>query len=479
MGRYYSFASGPFTKNCDFGLNGVYYRITSSNTVAVTPQKETYYRFTDDEVSYVGRRTFECGYSGKVIIPATVLYNGTNYTVSAIDQYSFVNGTWDIDDDDTFTSEVTSVTVPGTVKRLQSFTFSHCSKLTQVVLEDGVETLEDLTFYDCQMLTSIDLPSSIKYLNYSYQSAERYGIILNCPNLQFIKVHWTTPLAISAYVFNGIDISEICLCIPTNSKSAYENATVWKNFKEIIETITFADAKVKALCVANWDTNGDGELSEAEAAAVKTLGSVFKSSRNVKTFNELKYFTGLTNINDNAFSYSSLMEITLPASVTEIKWSAFEGAYISTIVLPDGLKVIESGAFEYCDNLTAFNFGDNITSIGESAFFACSNLATVTFGSCKPTFGNGAFSRCTKLSGIIVKDIVAWCSYNHGTNDTNPMYYAHHIYNEDGTELTDLTIPDNVTAIGPYAFYQCTGLRSVTFHNNVRSVGRSAFSDCI
>jgi hypothetical protein len=58
--------------------------------------------------------------------------------------------------------------------------------------------------------------------------------------------------------------------------------------------ITFADANVKAICVANWDTNGDGELSEEEAAAVTSLGVVFKGNTEITSFDELQYFTGLT-----------------------------------------------------------------------------------------------------------------------------------------------------------------------------------------
>ena len=39
------------------------------------------------------------------------------------------------------------------------------------------------------------------------------------------------------------------------------------------ETIQFADAAVKSLCVSAWDTDGDGELSYAEAAAVTDRAS--------------------------------------------------------------------------------------------------------------------------------------------------------------------------------------------------------------
>ena len=65
--------------------------------------------------------------------------------------------------------------------------------------------------------------------------------------------------------------------------------------------ISFADLRVKVLCVQNWDTNGDGELSEAEAAAVTDLGSVFKNQSSITSFDELQYFTGLTVIGNFAF----------------------------------------------------------------------------------------------------------------------------------------------------------------------------------
>jgi len=90
--------------------------------------------------------------------------------------------------------------------------------------------------------------------------------------------------------------------------------------------ISFADATVKTTCINLWDTNRDGNLSEAEAAAVKAIYTYFKNKTNIVSFNELQYFTGLSSIDANAFSgCSGLTSITIPSNVTSIGNEAFSG----------------------------------------------------------------------------------------------------------------------------------------------------------
>ena len=119
------------------------------------------------------------------------------------------------------------------------------------------------------------------------------------------------------------------LHVPASSISAYQNIAPWSNFGTFSSNLTpdviFADANVKALCVANWDTNSDGELSLAEAAAVTDLGDVFQGS-NITSFDELQYFTGLTSINESTFKNCTVLtSIIFPNSLTSIGESAFEG----------------------------------------------------------------------------------------------------------------------------------------------------------
>lgn len=139
------------------------------------------------------------------------------------------------------------------------------------------------------------------------------------------------------------------------------------------EIISFADDNVKAICVANWDTNGDGELSKTEAAAVTDLGAVFKYSETIRSFEELCYYTGLTSIGDYAFSYcGNLSNINIPNSVTSIGHSAFSHcSNLTSISLPSDLTSIDNYAFWGCSGLTNINLPSSVTTIGNYAFWVC------------------------------------------------------------------------------------------------------------
>ena len=72
--------------------------------------------------------------------------------------------------------------------------------------------------------------------------------------------------------------------------------------------------------MGHWDTNGDGELSEAEAAAVTNIGeSIFSGNTNITSFDELQFFTGLTAIGANAFlDCANLRSVLLPDNLQAI-----------------------------------------------------------------------------------------------------------------------------------------------------------------
>ena len=147
-----------------------------------------------------------------------------------------------------------------------------------------------------------------------------------------------------------------------------------------IVNINFADANVKALCVQNWDLNGDGELNTVEAATVVNLNRVFRNRRNITSFNELEYFTGLTYLNPEEFyNCSGLQSITIPNSVKTIgQWAFYNCGGLASVTIPSSVTSICQGAFNNCSGLQSVFCYAEIPPVMESSdCFTCYNTATL------------------------------------------------------------------------------------------------------
>ena len=164
----------------------------------------------------------------------------------------------------------------------------------------------------------------------------------------------------------------------------------------------------------------------------------------------------VTSIGNSAFNgCSGLSRITIPNSVTSIKYAAFKNCSgLISVTIPGSVKNIESNAFEGCDGLTSMTIPNGVTSIGAQAFRGC-----------------------TGLTSVHITSLVAWCQIQFGTEDSNPLYFAKHLY-LNGIEIRELLIPDEVTTIGQCVFSGCIGLTSVTIPNSVTTIGSSAFHEC-
>lgn len=165
--------------------------------------------------------------------------------------------------------------------------------------------------------------------------------------------------------------------------------TISKTGQSTPNIIEFKDPYVKTICVAAWDTDGDSELSYVEATAITTLGTKFKGNTLIESFEELKYFTHLTSIDDDTFNAcTALTSIQIPASVETIGLRAFKkcsslanitfekGSILKDIkggskMASDYMSIDYYGAFSDCSALTAIEIPASVESIGVAAFCVC------------------------------------------------------------------------------------------------------------
>lgn len=184
-------------------------------------------------------------------------------------------------------------------------------------------------------------------------------------------------------------------------------------------------------------------------------------------------------IGSNAFyRCNELDSVVISDSITSIESSAFSSCYcLRSVVIGDGVTSIGSSAFYDC-SLASVVIGDGVTSIGGNAFYSCNNLTSVVIGNGVTSIGGSAFYNCSGLTSTIYNGTIAqWCNISFGNGVSNPICYSLGLTIGD-TVITNLVIPDSVTEIKPYAFYNCRNLRSLKIPDCVTNIGVSAFLGC-
>ena len=157
--------------------------------------------------------------------------------------------------------------------------------------------------------------------------------------------------------------------------------------------------------------------------------------------------------------------------VTSIGESAFRSCRgLTSVTIPSSITTIGDWAFRGCTGLTSLTISEGVISIGDGAFTDCTGLTSVSIPSSVTSIGQIAFRDCTSLSSVTINsNSIVSKDYNVDESNIQAIF---------GEQVKNYIIGDGVNSIGKYAFYNCSGLTSVTIFEGVTSIGLAAFSRC-
>ena len=258
----------------------------------------------------------------------------------------------------------------------------------------------------------------------------------------------------------------------------------------LMACITFANAEVyNGTCGENltWSLNTEDSTLTIEGTGAMSDWNNYPYapwSKNQKFIRYISLPDGLTYIGAYAFNYClSLTSVTIPNSVTSIGKNAFGScSNLISVEIPNGVKTIGESAFGSCRKLSSIQIPTSVTSIGNYAFSACTNIGSLSVPNSVKTIGTNAFG--------YIKNVI----YN-GTATGSPWdaqcingYIEESLVYQNSSKSIlcaclpdatgEITIPNSVYTIKPYAFAYCTGITSVLIPESITEIPREAFSDC-
>lgn len=238
------------------------------------------------------------------------------------------------------------------------------------------------------------------------------------------------------------------------------------------DIIQFQDSTVGALCIQNWDTNGDGVLTKTEAAAVTSLGDVFKNQNTITSFDELQYFTGVTVIAQRTFEEcTELTSVVFPSTIVSIEEYAFWNCRkLKNAELPEGLKTIGQAAF-YCCDIESTVIPSTLTSIGVSPYFMNVNLRSIVVDERNSNYDSR--NSCNAIIRTSTNELVQGCLTTQIPD--NIVTIGQDAFR--ALDIQSVILPNTLKTIGICAF-QDSGIKTISFPSSLESVSSYAFNHC-
>ena len=380
---------------------------------------------------------------------------------------------------------LTQVLIPASVTNIDGSAFECCTGLTDVVFEgNSLEFGSGATFYDCTSLKNVFFNGTRADWTASRGSS---GSVL--------------PAAAQIYYKNDLISSGTC------GDNSSGNNTQWKLTKAGTLIITVGTGCTEggiadfAYGKAPWyqDIYDSGIRCLIIGSGIKTIGSY--AFADCTDLAEIIVPDGVISIGDGAFQQNSgAKRVVLPPSTVYIGHGALRDcSALTSVSLPDSMSNrLFLDMFEGCTNLKSVDIPDGITDIYEGDLASCPNWTDIYYDNWGrvwnrvvsnvrdsiPDRMNVHFKDNIYDSGSCGEN-VTWTLTADGTltiSGTGAMtdytYDSRSPWYSCRTYIKRVVMQQGVTSIGDHAFWDCSGLTSVTIPDGVTSIGGDAFSGC-
>lgn len=338
---------------------------------------------------------------------------------------------------------IKSVTLPNSITSIGASPFMGCDHLEELTLpfipSGGTIPFKEL--FDDPNLNSYEMPN-IKRVELTRQVDLPANTFAYCDTIESVILP-NTLKSIGKTSFDGCrSLREIT--IPSSVTSIGFNALrSCYNLKSIT-----VNANIQAL-PAHFARDCINLESVSLSPSIKTIGTA--AFMDCLKLADDGFLEGVEQIEANAFSGCAFIELTLPSSIQYVAGEAFHG----------------------CDSLKSLHIEATFCQIQPYAFSGSSALERITAAEGIQNY----IAKGNCLIEVNSRSVILGCKTSEIPSDVGPLAIGLGAFAYN-TQLTSITIPDNVQSIGDSAFSHCYSLKSVAFAYGLLSLGSDVFENC-
>lgn len=400
---------------------------------------------------------------------------------------------------------ITSLTLPSGTVSIGNSAFYDCKKLVTVNIPNSIKEIAEYAFKGCTLLNSVNFAEGthLKMLDSSIFAGCTSLIEFKLPKSDTASSLFGSSSAVKKFtlakdallsdgVLVGLTSCEEFVVEEGNTSFVAEGGVLYNKNKSTL--IRYPQSKADTSFAVPEGVTQIGDSSTQSAffgasnltsvsipASVRTIGAAAFYNCNALTNIDFLAAKDGNNfdlsIGEDAFGYSGLTSIVIPARVAAVgglsRGTFRNNTSLTSVTFEKGSRItsIPTEAFNFCTALKSIHLPATVTEIERNAFIYCKSLAAVTIeeGGEILKIGNTAF-KGTKLSvtniNALIKNVTEISEYAYQETTST--------VDEDGT----LVIPEGITTIGREAFRKANGIKKIQFPSSLVSIESYAFSEC-